>query len=158
MQLNCNGVAKKIDEILALMVDRDIKIAALQETKLTAQHKQLATPGFALERQDRGTNKGGGLAFLIHHSVKYCKEELTNHDVHMEVQRIRIKTGPNTWIKITNAYIPPVSCCQTGYVPTIVNLLTEEDSLVLGDLNGSQRALALNNSRRPGRTAGRRNL
>ena len=41
----------------------------------------------------------------------------------------------NTELFITNVYIPPASSCNGRYSPPIDHLLTDTDSLVLGDLN-----------------------
>ena len=61
LQLNCNGIKGKIDEILSWMEENKVKIAALQETKLTEKSKMPNTGDYTLVRKDREINSGGGV-------------------------------------------------------------------------------------------------
>ena len=71
MQLNCYGLTRKITEITDFMDRKDIKIAAIQETKLTSRNKLMHSSNYTLIRLDRARNAGGGIAFILHNSVKY---------------------------------------------------------------------------------------
>lgn len=82
-------------------------------------------------RKDRGTNKGGGLAFLVHESIHYTPASFNINDPHIEHLAIRINN-----LLIVNLYIPPVSSCSTAnYSPNLTPFLPQEDALILGDLN-----------------------
>ena len=61
MQLNCNGLRDKLQEILRFM--------QMNKTKLS-QLCSLTAPGYNIVRKDRMSNGEGGLAFLIHNSIQ----------------------------------------------------------------------------------------
>ena len=68
LQYNCNGIRGSRIEILDLLSATQVRVAAIQETKLTPSSAPLHTPGFNLVRRDRPfPNEGGGLAFLVRH-------------------------------------------------------------------------------------------
>ena len=139
LQYNINGISNKIDETLVYMEENNILIAAIQETKLTEKSKPLKTPNYTLVRKDRGTDKGGGLAFLVHESVKFQVDQtppILENDKHLESQTILIP-GKTDNLKIRNVYIPPVSSCTPQYTPPLSHLFDNlnDTSYVLGDLN-----------------------
>ena len=101
------------------MNNNNIKIAAIQETKLAAS-KHVNSPGFTMVRKDRTANSGGGVAFLIDHSIQYEEVKIPNPDAHMEVLRIRVETSDKSYLNLTNIYIPPTSSCSAGYSPALV--------------------------------------
>ena len=75
--------------------------------------------------------------FFIHNSVSFTRKSLSTtskNDPHQEVLTISIAMD-NTEMIITNVYIPPASSCNGRYSPPIDHLLTDTDSLVLGDFN-----------------------
>ena len=49
----------------------EIDVAVIQETKLTSKSKLKDTPNYTLVRKDRGKNKGGGVATLVHSSIPF---------------------------------------------------------------------------------------
>ena len=114
-----------------MMIKEDIKIAALQETKLNNYTSNLNTGCFTLVRRDRTGKGGGGLAFLVHDSLNFQQAPDPPADPHLESLTIKIDT-----VLITNLYIPPASSCTAGYVPTIRPFLQQKDAIILGDLNG----------------------
>ena len=68
-------------------IDRkDIKIAAIQETKLTSRNKLTHSSNYTLMRLDRDRNAGGGIAFIPHNSVKYNPLATIVDDDHLEVE------------------------------------------------------------------------
>lgn len=135
LQLNCNGIVKKFDDIVSYMQKHQLHIGAFQETKLSKTSDIPPISGFTLIREDRDTDSGGGLAFLVDHRIQFDEVKIRNPDAHTELQRIRVKTGDRTWLNITNVYIPPVSSCATGFQPALQKALDGDDSLVLGDFN-----------------------
>ena len=132
LQFNCNGIKNKQTELAKWLHDEKVLIAALQETKLTDKSSPIDIPGYSIERKDRGSNKGGGLAFLIHRSIKYstANDAFNINDNHTEAQAIRVNN-----LLIINVYIPPASSCSRDFKPTLTPVLPPEDTLVLGDLN-----------------------
>ena len=92
LQLNINGLKGKANELNIFLRDNNIKIAALQETKLDPLSPSPTFKNYTVIRKDRN-QYGGGLAFLIHHSVQY--HNLTNplpNDPHLEALAIEIPT------------------------------------------------------------------
>ena len=132
LQLNCNGIQNKLQQILDFLIKEDIKIAALQETKLSKQSTNPNTGCFTLVRRDREGKGGGGLAFLVHNTLNFQQVPEPIPDSHLESQTIKIDN-----VHITNLYIPPASSCTTpGYAPTIRHFLQQKDAIILGDING----------------------
>lgn len=137
LQFNCDGINNKIDEIVKYMTDNDILLAAIQETKLSSRSKLTNNGPFSIVRLDRASNKGKGLAFIVHQSLSHRPAIIpppSTPDIHIEQMGIVIKSG-NTEITIVNIYIPPVSSCESGYVASMEHLLTIQDCLILGDIN-----------------------
>lgn len=137
LQYNCNGITSKIDEILKFMHDNGIKVAAIQETKLTEKSQfPSMKSGHTIVRKDRGVG-GGGLAFIIEESVLYKTTPLpnpSNNDQTIEQQCITIFSGTSE-INIINIYIPPTGSCPSGYKASISHLLDLQNSILVGDLN-----------------------
>ena len=73
VQLNVNGLKNKLDELIHWLHKNDVKIAALQETKLHEKSKLPNIPQYNLVREDRQRDKGGGVAYLIHESILFEK-------------------------------------------------------------------------------------
>ena len=130
MQFNCNGIKNKQTELAKWLDDENILIAALQETKLTSSSPDISIPNFSMVRKDRGRNKGGGLAFLIHDTVQYTVMADSTVDPHLEHLAIKVNN-----LVIVNVYIPPASSCAAGYTPSLLNILPQSDALILGDMN-----------------------
>lgn len=140
MQFNCRGLRNKIFEIAHFMHNNNIKIAAIQETKLN-ENVSLCLPDFDIIRKDRDRNNGGGLAFIIHKDIKYhtCTLPLPlATDDTLEQLAITIRSGNNA-VSLVNLYIPPTACCPAGYTLNIQHLLQLKDSLIIGDLNAHHR-------------------
>ena len=140
LQYNINGINNKIDELLDYMEKRKILIGVLQETKLTSKSKLKKTNNYTLIRKDRGTNKGGGLAFLVHKDVSFNLEPTPQSheaDQHLESLTISLPSKDNNHLFIRNIYIPPQSSCHQQYQPPINHLFDNlgASSLILGDFN-----------------------
>ena len=111
-------------------MDKDIKIAALQETKLNKESRIPTIPKYNLVRKDRPRNSGGGVAFLVHEDIIF--EKLADKKVDFHIETLAIKIGD---IKIVNIYIPPASSCAAGFIPEITPLLPTGDAIIAGDIN-----------------------
>ena len=130
LQFNCNGIKGKLTELLTWMTKEDIKIAAIQETKLNKNSKLSDTPGYTLVRNDRDKDKGGGLAFLIHQNIMFQNLPNPPADDHLEYLAIKVDN-----LTLINIYIPPSSSCSAGYMPTLAPYLNGNETLLLGDIN-----------------------
>ncbi len=114
-------------------------VAAIQETKLTEASKYPKTHNYTFLRQDRGVDKGGGLAFLINRDVSFTLEKTPaalEQDQHIESMTISIP-GDDSPLYIRNVYIPPQSSCTQGYIPAVDHLLDDlgDNYYVIGDMN-----------------------
>ena len=133
LQFNCNGLRGKLDEITHYMKTKNCRVAALQETFLTAQSNLKCDPDFTLIRKDRMKNKGGGVAFLVQHSLQYRNLDCTVSDEHTEAQGIAIKGDEE--VHLYNVYIPPVSSCSSGLRPQLDELFDSRHASIMGDFN-----------------------
>jgi hypothetical protein len=72
-------------------------------------------------RRDRPVGRGGGLAFLIHNSVRFTNLDISalipQNDVTLELQGISACIN-NSYIKVYNVYIPSISA-NVQYNPDI---------------------------------------
>ncbi|MCP3662418.1 MAG: hypothetical protein GY696_07985 [Gammaproteobacteria bacterium] len=114
-------------------------IAAIQETKLTDRSNLRNTPNYTFVRKDRGTNKGGGLGFLVHKDVNFNfvpEPAILEQDPHLESLTINIP-GKDNSLSIRNVYIPPQSSCSPQYIPPLDHLHEGlgESFYILGDIN-----------------------
>lgn len=135
LQLNCNGLRSKLDEIVHFMEKNDVLIATIQETKLNL-NVNVSLPNYTIVRRDRVTDQGGGLAFIVHKTVNFRTISLPDipTDNLLEQMAISITSGDSE-IQLVNVYIPPSSSCPSGYSASIEHLLRTNDSLLMGDLN-----------------------
>ena len=138
-QININGIKGKAADLMHLLTTMNIHVAMVQETKLTEKSRDISTPGYTLVRKDRGSNKGGGLAFLIKENVIFntnpSPPSITQHP-DVEHQSITLRGGIN--LTINNIYIPPASSCQLGRNLPLQEMLssTGNDNVITGgDLN-----------------------
>ena len=106
MQFNCNGIQSSKAELQDFLVNNQVKIVAIQETKLSAKSKNPSFTDYNLIRKDRPTGRGGGLAFLVHHSVRFTNLDVTAllspNDVTTELQGISALVN-NSNINVCNA-------------------------------------------------------
>ena len=61
LQVNINGLRKKLEELKLLIHDKHADIITIQETKLTPKAKTPKIHNFTAVRTDRLHNAGGGL-------------------------------------------------------------------------------------------------
>jgi hypothetical protein len=116
-----------------------VKVACLQETKLSARSKQSNFPDYTHVRKDRPAGGGGGLVILIHHSVSFTHIDvsaLTDFDLSLELLAVCIEIG-SFKLDVYNVYLPPASSCPTGHRTVFTTLFASpsNDALILGDFN-----------------------
>jgi hypothetical protein len=117
-------------------------VTAIQETFLSSTSAPPSFPEFALVRKDRPEGRGGGLIFLIHHSLPFTLVDTSFiQDAHTECQAIKVSINGSDLI-IFNVYLPPVSSCPQTYCPNLSSVFSrfDDDVLVCGDLNAHHAA------------------
>ncbi|GIY47424.1 hypothetical protein CDAR_177291 [Caerostris darwini] len=123
LQLNINGIQRKVAELSDILHTNNIYVACLQETKLN--HKLcFKIKGYTTIRKDRLTGTGGGLAFLVKTlEVKYI-EVIPNFPPHSptEAQAINILLPEHT-ITVINAYHPDTAPIDTLFLQDLVSTL-----------------------------------
>ncbi|XP_059220243.1 uncharacterized protein LOC131995533 [Stomoxys calcitrans] len=72
LQLNCNGLRGKIDEIVDFMSRKSISVAAIQETKLTNTCSLHSCHGYNVLRKDRSRNGGVSQLCLLDRCDRYA--------------------------------------------------------------------------------------
>ena len=93
LQWNANGIGSKQMELSIFLEAHNVKVAAIQESKLTAKSRSPNIQNYTLVRQDRCLGPGGGLLFFIHNSVSFtCKplSTMSKNDPHLEELTISI--------------------------------------------------------------------
>ena len=77
LQWNANGIGNKQTELSIFLEAHDVKVAVIQESKLTAKSRSPNIQNYTLVRQDRRQSPGGGLQFFkIHNSVSFTRKPL----------------------------------------------------------------------------------
>ncbi|XP_053968961.1 uncharacterized protein LOC128870372 [Anastrepha ludens] len=113
------------------------KVSSNKRVRYVGDHEAPVTrDGYNVHRHDRQRDNGGGLAFIVHHTVQYrlIDEGIDRRDSTLECQGIAVRSGDSE-LEIFNVYIPPVTCCPAGYHPDIGALIRGENRLVVGDFN-----------------------
>ena len=105
LQFHANGIGNKQVELDEFLERRKVKVAVIQESKLT-----LNIQNFTTVRKYRDQGQGGGLLTLIHKSINFSRRPDTLADPQLEQLNITANLG-NTDLIITNVNIPPASSC-----------------------------------------------
>ena len=106
-QWNANGIGNKQME-LSILEAHDVKVAAIQESKLTAKLGSPNIQNYTVVRHDRRQGPGGGLLFFINNSVSFTRKSLSTtskNDPHLE-ELTTIIAMDNTELLIANVYTP----------------------------------------------------
>ena len=126
LQLNANGIGNKLTELEVVLERNKVKVAAIQESKLSPKSNNPCIQDYTTVRKDRSHGQGGGLLIFIHISITFSKQPSSPEslsDPHLEELSIKAELG-NTKLIISNVYIPPASSCSNGYHYSIEHLLT----------------------------------
>ena len=106
LQWNANGIGNKQTELSIFLEAHNVKVAAIQESKLTAKSRSPNIQNYTLVRHDRRQGPGGGLLFFIHNSVSFTRKSLSTTSKN-DPQELTISIAmDNTELLITNVYIP----------------------------------------------------
>ena len=131
---NANGIGNKQTELGVVLERNEVKVAVIQQSKLSSKSKNPCIRNYTTVRKDRPHSHGGGLLVFIHESITFSKQSSPPEalsDPHLEELTIKADLG-NTKLIISNIYIPPASSCSNGYQSSIEHLLTTPDPLILG--------------------------
>ena len=113
MQFNANGNGNKLTELGEFLERHNVKVAVIQESKLSSNSKTPNIQNFTTVRNDRRQGQGGGLLTLIHKSTNFSRKPEPSETLvesNWEELTIRATLG-DTELIITNVYIPPASSC-----------------------------------------------
>ena len=105
--INVNGLVKHIDEIKLLLIEKNIHILAINETKLdeTIEDNIISIDKYKLHRKDRNRH-GGGVAIYIKEDINYTiRDDLPNYN--LELICIRIQPFHSEPFDIISWYRPP---------------------------------------------------
>ena len=86
------------------LINSDIDIVAIQESKLRKKDKTPSMEGYATTLYNRNNILGGGLLFFICNDVIF-KMLQSLEKAGMEILSIRVCTSKSLWIEINNVYI-----------------------------------------------------
>ena len=123
LQLNANGIGNKLTELEVLLERNKVKVAVLQESKLSPKSKNPCIQKYTTVRKDRSHGRGGWLIF-IHRSITFSKQPSSPESLsgpHLEELSIKAELG-NTKLIISNVYIPPASSYSNAYQSSIEHL------------------------------------
>ena len=114
LTFNANGIGNKQVELGEFLERHKVKVAVIQESKLTLNSRMPNIQKFTTIRKYRHQCQGGGLLTLIDKSINfYWRPESpdTLADPHLEELTITANLG-NTELFITNVYIPQQALAQ----------------------------------------------
>ena len=86
-----NGLVKHIDEIKLLLIEKNIHILAINETKLdeTIEDNIISIDKYKLHSKDHNRH-GGGVAIYIKEDINYAiRDDLPNHNLELICIRIQ---------------------------------------------------------------------
>ena len=142
IQININGIRKKLTELKHFTTKHKADILCIQETKLNKNHKTPEITNYTPIRTDRKNSiKGGGLITYIHKNHKFQQTESPSNYQHIEHHTFKIYTDDHKHITITNAYLPPTGTdinaqtFNTEMEHFFTNQFTTNTHLILTDAN-----------------------
>ena len=149
LQWNANGIGNKQTELSIFLEAHDIKVAAIQESKLTAKSRSPNIQNYTIVRQDRRQGPGGGLLFFIHNTVSFTRKPMSitsKNDPHLDELTISIVMD-NTELLITKRVHPPGQFLQWTLFTTNRPLADRHRFISARRLKCSPFTLALRNNR-----------
>ena len=114
LQWNANGIGNKQTELSIFLEAHNVQVAAIQESKLTAQSRSPNIQNYTIVRQAQEE------AYCFFKSITQSAS-LSGH--------CQQRRGMTPYLYL------PASSCNGCYSPPLDHMLTDTDSLVLGDFN-----------------------
>ena len=143
VQWNARSVYPKIDELRLIMGNskRDAGVLGITETWLntTYSDSSVAIDGYNLERTDRSTGRGGGVAVYLHDSVPYNRRHDLEKD-HLEDLWAEIKCPCSIGILLGTVYRPPDNTRIDNWCSLVESTLERtqcesRETILMGDIN-----------------------
>ena len=98
-QWNADGICPKLVELRDQLINSNIDILAVQDSKLQKEDKTPFIEGYATIRKDRNNILGGGLLLFIGTDIVF--EKLHSFEkAGMEILSIRLKFTKSTWFEL----------------------------------------------------------
>ena len=113
-KLNANGIGNKLTELGVVMENNKVKVAVIQESKLTPKINKNCIQNYTTVHKVRPHGQGGRLLIFIHRSGIFSKQPSSVeslYDPHLEELAIEAEIGITKLI-ISNIYIAPASSCS----------------------------------------------
>ena len=111
LQLNANGIGNKLTELGVVLERNKVKVAVIQESKLSPKSKNPCIRNYTTVRKDRPHGQGGGLLIFIHRSITFSKQPSSPEslsDPYMEELSIKAELGNTKLIIPTSTFLQPV--------------------------------------------------
>ena len=74
LQLHANGIENNLTELGVVLERNKVKVAVIQESKLSPKSKNPCIHNYTTVRKDRSHGQGGGLLIFIHRSITFSKQ------------------------------------------------------------------------------------
>ena len=124
---NANGLNENIEELKDFLLEFDIDIMLINETKFTSKNK-CKISGYQIYRADRvSNNPGGGVLILAKESIPCCEINLKTKTV--ESLGIKLANG----LLIFSVYLPPSKVIDTAELTKLFQAGSKV--IIMGDLN-----------------------
>ena len=107
-QWNADGIRPKFRELRDRLINSDIDILAVQQSKLRKTDKTPFIEGYATIRKDRNNILGGGFLIFIQNDIVFEKLHSIGK-AGMEVLSICLKANKSTWLELYNVYLTNTS-------------------------------------------------
>ena len=117
LQWNADAITAKIQPLRDYLIENDVDIFLIQETKLVKKDKTPTFPGYTILRKDRRqfkgkeNNRGGGLLIGVKENIPFRQAKIDlrgEGDEITESVTIEIPRSDGQKLRITNVYIPPI--------------------------------------------------
>ena len=118
-QWNADGIRPKLLELHDHLLNSDIDILAVQESKLRKTNKTPSIEGYTTIRKDRNNILGGSLLLFIRTGIVFEKLH-SFQKTSMEIQSIRIKVTKSSWLDLYNVYLPNAATQHTLFDPSLI--------------------------------------
>ena len=132
-QWNAEFLHPKFPEFPDLLINSDIDVLAVQESKLRKADKTQFIEGYTTAHKYRNNVLGGGLLLFIRTNIVFEKLH-SFKKAGMEILFIRLRTTTSTWLELYNVYLPNTSTQHNSFDPSLIK--PGPYSLILGDFNG----------------------
>ena len=118
-QWNADGIRPKLMELHDLLINSDIDILAIQESKLRKTDKTPFIAGYTTICKDWHSIIGGGLLIFTRTDIVFKKLHSVKK-AGMEILSICLKATKSTWLELYNAYLPNTSTQHTSFNPSLI--------------------------------------